>query len=1087
MFSITDDIIKKLATNNQVFKRGLRYYREKRVVALDFCVEDLCASAVVSGSEQYEVKVRFSDAGEITDMHCDCPAFYQYEGACKHIVAVLKACQHEDKSGLEKVKSKAGAHNSRLADNILEYFEYSFNSPGKKPVNLEITFEIFYEKRNFMRKVVPALSLRMGEEKLYVVKNVKKLFEAMAEGEKIIFGKKFVFDPLIHTFGPGDKPVIDLLCEMYELEKSIYEDSWYSTWQNGKGKIFKGKQVFLTQAAVKRLFSLLRSKNFNLKLFDEEYNDIKIVEQDLPLHFMLDKDNDDLILRWKKLNLFPLVKTGEYFFFDGKIYRISDRQKEYFVPLINAFSESPGGIRFIKKHRERFVAEILPVLKQIGRVEISPAVKDSLHETDLKAEIYLDRAGDAVTAEVEFVYGTIRFNPFAGRPGFPTGDKIPVRDVQKERAILNLLEKAEFRTLNGNLYLKQEEQIFKFVYHILPEIQELAEVFYSDSFRSMRVRDPAAFTGVVRLNEDSGMLEFSFELEGIDVSELRDLFKSLREKKKYYRLKDGSFLLLDSSNSHLCQAVNMLDSLNISERELGKKVIQIPKYRALYIDRCLRESNLRIERNLAFKQLVQNIAEPQDMEFEVPVNFKGVLRDYQKVGFKWLKTLAMYGLGGILADDMGLGKTAQTLAFIMSEKERVQAPSLVIVPTSVMYSWQDEAKKFAPDLKVVLVSGTPSEREMLLKEVKKADLVITSYALIRRDVELYQDFDFGYCFLDEAQHIKNPNSLSAKAVKKIKARGYFALTGTPLENSLTELWSIFDFVMPGYLLSCQKFINKYERPIVKDQDERALKELQKQIAPFILRRMKRDVLQELPPKIESKALIDLTEEQKKIYLAYLQKAKGEIEEAIATRGFEKSRIKILSILTRLRQICCHPAIFLENYKGDSGKLIYLREMMKDAVKSGHRILLFSQFTSMLEIIRNYLDREEITYFYLDGSTKTEERGQMVLAFNRGEGDVFLISLKAGGTGLNLTGADMVIHYDPWWNPAVEEQATDRAYRIGQKNSVQVIKLITKGTIEEKIYELQQKKKAVIDSVIKPGETMLSKMTAQEVRELFSMD
>lgn len=451
-----------------------------------------------------------------------------------------------------------------------------------------------------------------------------------------------------------------------------------------------------------------------------------------------------------------------------------------------------------------------------------------------------------------------------------------------------------------------------------------------------------------------------------------------------------------------------------------------------------------------------------------------------------MKTLAMYGLGGILADDMGLGKTIQAIAFIISEKKRVQAPSLVVAPTSVIYNWQDEAKKFAPDLKVVVVSGTPKEREMLLKEAKKADLVITSYALIRRDAELYADFNFGYCFLDEAQHIKNPNSLGAKAVKTIKAAGYFALTGTPLENSLTELWSIFDFVMHGYLLSRQKFMKKYERPIVKNQDEKALKELQKQIAPFILRRMKRDVLQELPPKIESKVITDLTREQKKIYLTYLQKAKGEIEETIATIGFEKSQIKILSALTRLRQICCHPATFLENYKGDSGKLMYLKEIMKNAVESGHRILLFSQFTGMLEIIRNQLDNEQIEYFYLDGSTKTEERGRMVRAFNGGEGDAFLISLKAGGTGLNLTGADMVIHYDPWWNPAVEEQATDRAYRIGQKNSVQVIKLITKGTIEEKIYELQQKKKAMINSVIKPGKTMLSKMTEQEVRELFSV-
>ncbi|SFR03684.1 DEAD/DEAH box helicase [Desulfoscipio geothermicus] len=1083
MFYITDEIIRKAATNNQVYQRGLDYYLESRVVDLDFYRDELCVLATVSGSLQYEVEVCFSNRGEIIEMFCDCPAFYEYEGACKHIVAVLKACQRSFGGGTKKAQ-KDNQQNNPLADSIFAYFNYSVNSPEKKPVNLEITFELFIEIHNRVRQAIPALSLRMGDERLYVVKKIDRLFETLASGEKLVFGKNFTFDPVVHDFSPGDKPVINLLREMYEVENSIFEDTGYYIWRNNQGRLFRGKYVFLTQAAAKRVLSFLRSGEFNLKIDGEEYKNIEKIERDLPLHFKLGKHNDDLVLRWNKLRLVPLVKTGEYFFYEGKIYKISDRQKDYFLPFVNAFTQSSDGIRFSKQQRERFVAELLPVVRQIGRVDIAPEVKSSFHETDLKAEIYLDKNGDAVTAKVEFAYGDIRFNPFAAKTGFRAGDKILVRDVQKERAVLNLLEKAEFRTLSGNLYLNQEEAICEFVYHILPELQELAEVFYSDSFRNMRVRDSATFSGGVRLNEDSGMLEFSFELEGIDSAEIREVFQSLREKKKYYRLKDGSFLLLDSAGANLYQAMNMIDSLNISDRELEKKVIQIPKYRALYIDRCLRESNLRVERNLAFKQLVQNVTEPQDMEFEVPKNFKGVLRDYQKTGFKWLKTLAMYGLGGILADDMGLGKTVQTLAFIMSERERVPAPALVVAPTSVVYNWQDEAEKFAPDLKVVVVSGTPKERAELLKEAKKADLVITSYALIRRDVELYEDFNFGYCFLDEAQHIKNPNSLGAKAVKIIKARGYFALTGTPLENSLTELWSVFDFVMRGYLLSHQKFVKKYERPVVKEQDEKALQELQKQIAPFILRRMKRDVLQELPPKIESRVLTELTKEQKKVYLTYLQKARGEIEEAITTRGFEKSQIKILSVLTRLRQICCHPATFLENYKGDSGKLVYLREIMQDAVKGGHRILLFSQFTGMLEIIRNQLDNEQISYFYLDGSTKTDERGRMVQSFNRGEGDVFLISLKAGGTGLNLTGADMVIHYDPWWNPAVEEQATDRAHRIGQKNSVQVVKLISKGTIEEKIYELQQKKKAMIDSVIQPGETMFSKLTEQELRELF---
>ncbi len=358
--------------------------------------------------------------------------------------------------------------------------------------------------------------------------------------------------------------------------------------------------------------------------------------------------------------------------------------------------------------------------------------------------------------------------------------------------------------------------------------------------------------------------------------------------------------------------------------------------------------------------------------------------------------------------------------------------------------------------------------------------------MLRRDIDLYKDIKFQYCFLDEAQHIKNPNTLNAKTAKQINSGMNFALTGTPIENSITELWSIFDFVMPGYLLSHSKFLKKFETPITKYSDQNALNELGRHIRPFILRRLKKDVLKDLPEKIETKIVCEMTEEQKKIYLAYLKKAKAEVAIELQTHGFEKSQIKILSLLTRLRQICCHPSLFIENYNGESGKIQVLEEIMTDAFDSGHRILLFSQFTSMLEIIKQFLERKGIEYFYLDGTTKSEDRVEMVKSFNQGTGKLFLISLKAGGTGLNLTGADMVIHFDPWWNPAVEDQASDRAHRIGQKNVVQVMKLITQGTIEDKIFELQQKKKEMIDSVIQPGETLLSKMSESEILELFEL-
>ncbi len=661
-----------------------------------------------------------------------------------------------------------------------------------------------------------------------------------------------------------------------------------------------------------------------------------------------------------------------------------------------------------------------------------------------------------------------------------------MRDIEKERYILSLLEKSEFKVRDGIVFMEEEAKIFDFIYNIIPKLQQYCDIYYSENFKNLNLKDASDFSGGIRLNEKLDMLEFDFQIDGIDEEELYQVFKALKEKKKYYRLKNGSFLPLDSRE--IKDIDNMLNYLNVSKSDFKKEFIPIPKFRSMYLDRYLKEKRLNfIKQNVNFKKLIMDINEPEDIEYEIPEEVKYILRDYQKFGFKWLKTLSKYGFGGILADDMGLGKTLQVIAFLLSEKkEKGSFPSIVIVPTSLVYNWESEIKKFAPDLKVLIIVGDKLERNKLIEDINNYDIVITSYPLIRRDIELYKDINFRYCILDEAQHIKNPNSLNAKSVKSIKANNYFALTGTPMENSLMELWSIFDFLMPGYLLSKKKFTERYEKPIVREQDSNALKDLNIHIKPFILRRVKKDVLKELPDKIEQKIVVDMTKEQKKIYVAYLKSIKGEIEEEISHKGFNKSQIKILAGLTRLRQICCHPGMFIENYEGESGKLSFLKEILTDAIDGGHRILLFSQFTSMLSIIKDMLDGEGIQYMYLDGSTDVMKRGKLVEDFNKGIGEVFLISLRAGGTGLNLTGADTVIHFDPWWNPAVEEQATDRAHRIGQENTVQVIKLITKGTIEEKIFQLQEEKKEMIDRVITEGETLVSKLSEEEILSLFKI-
>ena len=420
-------------------------------------------------------------------------------------------------------------------------------------------------------------------------------------------------------------------------------------------------------------------------------------------------------------------------------------------------------------------------------------------------------------------------------------------------------------------------------------------------------------------------------------------------------------------------------------------------------------------------------------------------------------------------------------------KKEGRKASLVVSPSSLTLNWQNEARKFTNELKTMVIRGTLAERKRLIEEIDNYDLIITSYDLLKRDIELYKEknYTFKYIIADEAQYLKNSNTKNAKAIKEIKAETRYALTGTPIENSLAELWSIFDFIMPGYLFTYRKFKNIYETPIVKEDDEQAMAKLKMLIEPFVLRRNKKEVLTELPEKTVTVLSNEMNEEQQNLYLTYLARAKQEIAEKVEIDGFENSQMQILAALTRLRQICCHPSLFVEGYNEGSSKLEQCIEIIEEAINGGHKILLFSGYTSMFEIIEKELKKRNIKYFKLTGATKVDERMKMVDEFNENSNiKLFLISLKAGGTGLNLTGADMVIHYDPWWNISTENQATDRAYRIGQKNNVQVYKLITKNSIEEKIYELQEKKAKLADSMLDTNTKFINRFSREEIMKLF---
>ena len=476
----------------------------------------------------------------------------------------------------------------------------------------------------------------------------------------------------------------------------------------------------------------------------------------------------------------------------------------------------------------------------------------------------------------------------------------------------------------------------------------------------------------------------------------------------------------------------------------------------------------------------------EDNNFEVPGSMENVLREYQKKGYLWIRALKQNGFGGILADDMGLGKTLQVITYLLSESaepvERECPLALIVCPASLVYNWKNEFERFAPSLPVKTIVGNAVERRELLEDCRPGEILITSYDLLKRDRESYASLRFVAQIIDEAQYIKNHSTQTAGTVKEISAGFRLALTGTPIENRLSELWSIFDYLMPGYLYTYHKFRNDYEIPIVQSRDEDAGKRLQKLIRPFVLRRLKRDVLKDLPEKLEESIFAGLEGEQQELYDAHVKRLMLTLDKN-SDAEFRKNKIQILAELTKLRQLCCDPALLYEGYKGGSAKTELCLDIVKNALNGGHKILLFSQFTTMLDRLCRIFDREKISYYLLTGATNKEARRNMVQAFQTDDTGVFCISLKAGGTGLNLTAADIVIHYDPWWNLAVQNQATDRTHRIGQENVVSVYKLIAKDTIEEKILHLQEKKRELADRLLNAEEMGSGSFSREELLEL----
>jgi len=1056
-----------------IFTRGIHYKDKGLVTNLTYNDSNKSWYAQVVGSDIYVVHIKFH-SGHLRHT-CDCPAHKQY-GSCKHVVATLLEIADKQKQVKRPVTDNVILGNNESTDisgRLIQIFssmdevpEHTHDSPMSKPMKIQYLCK---PHGRGWKSPLLSIELKAGLDRLYVVKNINEFLDHVIQRKEYIFTKNFSYDPREHYFLPEDLEIVNLLTTINKSESFFKQQQRFFSSSNVQ------REMVIPPIFADQLFSKLHHRDCLFEYDYNQYDHLTYSESELPFTFTLDKQDDVYQLNLNLFNQVDYLDEYGYLIDRHHLYKLTSKQQRIMGEMGDALAEVETQFLSINRNQiHGFVSHVLPSIQSLGTLHIDEHVSNEIINPPFKCKVFLDQIDGAITARLEYHYDNIVIDPFHDTQEDHDSNRILMREVEKENLIMHIVEQADFKFNGQTLYLDDEEDIYHFLFHIIPELDKRAEVYMTTPVEQTMVADYQEPKIQVDYQNERNLLEVNFGLEGIDDTEISSILQSVVEKKRYYRLSNGAFVSLEDDG--FASISELLSELQLQSNDISSGSLTLPSYRGLQIEELLAEKD-GAKFNKAFRQLIEEIKHPSENEYDLPQALQASLREYQKVGFQWLKALSRYQFGGILADDMGLGKTLQSIAFLLSEWEADQVnrkPTLIISPASLVYNWKNEFEKFAPSLQVLVIHGSKIEREELLRDFEGIDVIITSYPLIRQDIEAYLPIEFSTVILDEAQAIKNQATKTAKAVKAIKTRRCFALSGTPIENSLDELWSIFDAILPGFFPNKRTF-NQMQQT-----------QISKMSRPFILRRLKKDVLKELPDKIESVHKSELTVEQKRLYLGYLEKIHGEAVEAIQTEGFQKSRMKILAGLTRLRQLCCHPALFIENYEGESGKLIQLLDMIVTALENNQRILIFSQFSSMLQIIRNQLFSSGKDAFFLDGQTPSKERVEMAERFNAGEKDIFLISLKAGGTGLNLTGADTVILYDLWWNPAVEEQAAGRAHRMGQKKVVQVFRLIANGTIEEKIYALQQKKRELIENIIQPGETMLSSLSEDEILELLSM-
>lgn len=1066
------------ASSPAVYRRGVQYWRRKKVLKYEETMDGAQVEALVIGSEPQPYKVIVTvDGQDKFKAICSCPYF---EEICKHSVSVVLTHIARSFPGIrfdagDSLREPPPEHGPRAKD-LLEDHKVVLSELASGSPSREFTLGVLV-----LEKPLAFIVGTLPDEPQGKVNILK------------------VPEPMLHVL-PEDSRIHKLVKYLLALPQATKGPA-------GGHRIPRGDEGIVL-GHLSLCANLVNTADAQTMSFSPVPARPKIR--------ISETENGELSLTLKALGLNGEALPDPVFFL-GQPSWVLSRQVFYTIDLspihrLFQFFDSHGNMTVKLETVPKFLAVDLPILKKRMDVELDEASapfptaiteppKAAIRVSEKQGARAASQSAAGLSPELELILGfrygnlvlpsrdetsAMEAEPYT-RTIAETGQSVWVKRLweqegQLRRFLTNLLPT---RTIADRFFFHDEPALDS-LYYIFSEECADWEVSGFDELKYYRVeREPVKLKAILSLKKDS--YNFEFELQAITGSGVLLPFPRVVEavfrNRNYFRFEDGSFVRLP-----VATLISVLKGVGASKEPVR------PLYQALPIAHLLETQGIEIEADEGFKEFIQKLRNFKELEpMPVPESFNGTLREYQREGYNWLSFLREYGLAGILADDMGLGKTIQALVLLLSHHKngKKRQPSLVVAPTSVVYNWLSEAEKFSPKLSAELFLGR--DRSELLNRLKKGtsntpDLIFTTYGIIRRDYEQLKEIQFDYLILDEAQNIKNPESVGAVASKSLKALHRVCLSGTPVENRLRELWSLFDFLMPEFLGTYREFNDTFERPIESGIGEAGQK-LRKTVHPFIMRRLKSQVEKELPPRTDIISQCEMDDEQRSLYLSVLDECRQKVFGEIASRGLNRSQISVLAALLRLRQVCCDPRLLKDRGDGavpPSAKLISLVEMVGEIVESGHKILVFSQFVEMLSLIRPELEKKNIVYEYIDGQTPAKERLDRVNRFNEdGSIPVFLISLKAGGTGLNLTGADYVIHYDPWWNPAVENQATDRAHRIGQTRHVFNYKLITRGTVEEKILALQKKKKELADLVIGDDESIAKELTREDLEFLFS--